>query len=252
MKPLLYLEYRQLVNAIKNTLRSPKRLIPALVIGAWVISWFLQSVLIFSGNGPRAGLVPRLWHVSEIPTDLIRVMVFLCVSVGSVLVIYIAFNSGMMVFSLAQVDFMFPTPISRKKVLLYKLVNDYVKSLRHGDGVVTSYRAAGVCQRRSQRPAVGDRQYSRPGGAVPAGRERGAHGQHHLHFRLRAAKASPVDHQGRPCGRDSVDAGSRSHPVLPDRVLGMQAFFGRPIHRSHKCCSRPPRGAPTYSWRPYA
>lgn len=128
MKPLIYLELRQFVNSVKNTARSPKRLIPTLLIGAWIAAWFLQSLLFFTGHGsidPAASL-PISESLAEQRT-LIETALFLVLSVGSVMVMYGAFSSGLMVFSVAQIDFMFPTPISRRKVLLVKLIRDYSK-----------------------------------------------------------------------------------------------------------------------------
>ena len=124
MKPLLYLELRQLINSIKNTARTPKRLIPALIVGAWVVSWFVRGFMLCLGEGPR---VPNMSFLGDVDWKMIRQGVFLFMSVSSVLVIYGAFSSGMMIFSVSQIDFLFPTPISRRTVLLVKLAKDYLK-----------------------------------------------------------------------------------------------------------------------------
>ncbi|MCX6343618.1 MAG: hypothetical protein NT018_00925 [Armatimonadetes bacterium] len=125
MKSLLYLEIRQLINAIKNTTRSPKRLIPALLMGAWVGSWFIHGILQYTNApGPRA---PSLSLIKDIPISLLENGVFLFISIGSMIVMYNAFSSGMMIFSVSHIDFLFPTPIKRKSVLLMKLVKDYLK-----------------------------------------------------------------------------------------------------------------------------
>lgn len=124
MIPLLYLEFRQLINSIKNTARTPKRLIPALIVGAWVASWFIRGLMLALGDGPQA---PNIQMLGDRDAELIQQGVFLFMSIGSVLVMYGAFSNGMMIFSVAQIDFMFPTPISRRTVLLVKLVKDYLK-----------------------------------------------------------------------------------------------------------------------------
>ncbi|MCL5104907.1 MAG: putative ABC exporter domain-containing protein [Armatimonadetes bacterium] len=125
MKPLLYLEIRQLINSIKNTTRTPKRLIPALIMGACIFSWFVRGLLLFVDNPTSSEA--QLKMLQGVPIDLIKVGVFLFLSIGSVLVMYGAFSSGMMIFSISQIDFMFPTPISRRSVLLVKLIRDYLR-----------------------------------------------------------------------------------------------------------------------------
>lgn len=128
MKPLIYLELRQFVNSIRNTVRSPRRLIPSLIMGAWVVAWFVQSLLLMSGADRGLGRMEALAG-ADVPTAMIRQIVFVMLSIGSVAVMYGALSSGLMVFSIAQIDFLFPTPISRRKVLLVKLFRDYLKYL---------------------------------------------------------------------------------------------------------------------------
>lgn len=125
LKALLYLEFRQYINSIKNTARSPKRLIPALLIGAWILSSIIQSLVLFSGGARHR--TPQIDLLARVPVDIIETGIFLLLSIGSVMVLYGAFSSGLLVFSVAHIDFLFPTPISRRKVLLVKLLQDYVK-----------------------------------------------------------------------------------------------------------------------------
>lgn len=60
-------------------------------------------------------------------SEIIRAGAFLALSIGSMIVLYQAFAAGSLVFSIAHIDFLFPTPISRRSVLLVKLVKDYLK-----------------------------------------------------------------------------------------------------------------------------
>ena len=126
MKPLIYLELRQLINSVKNTVRSPKRLIPMLLIVAWIGAWFVQSLMLLTGNASHHR-GPQFDALREVPIKTIELIVFLFLSVGCALVVYGAFSSGMLVFSIAHIDFLFPTPISRRKVLFIKLLKDYLK-----------------------------------------------------------------------------------------------------------------------------
>lgn len=125
MRSLIYLEYRQLVNSLKNTVRSPKRLIPSLIFVAWVVSWLIHSILLLSTE-PQI-ITPSDELLTYLPIDTIRLIIFIALCIGSVFVVYSAFNSSLLVFSIAQIDFLFPTPISRRKVLLIKLLKDYLK-----------------------------------------------------------------------------------------------------------------------------
>jgi len=127
LKPLIYLELRQFLNSIKNTFRTPKRLIPALFIGAWMFSWFMQMMLFVGGATPSRrgfGMTAILKHV---PVEMIIAGTFILLSFGSLVVVYQAFSSGSLIFSVAHIDFLFPTPIPRRTVLLVKLIKDYLK-----------------------------------------------------------------------------------------------------------------------------
>lgn len=129
MKPLLYLEIRQFINAIKSTLRTPKRLIPALIMAAGAFAWAMQALLFsFSVHGlSHRHAQAMALAAGVLPGELIRAGAFLALSIGSVIVLYQAFASGSLVFSIAHIDFLFPTPIARRYVLLVKLVKDYLK-----------------------------------------------------------------------------------------------------------------------------
>lgn len=131
MKPLIYLEIRQFINAIKNTVRSPKRLIPALLIAAWAISWFVNGVLSVAGAPSPGQPGFGQWGdaLQRLPKniDMIRAAVFIFLCFGCFVVVYQSFTSGILIFSVAHIDFLFPTPISRRKVLLVKLIKDYMK-----------------------------------------------------------------------------------------------------------------------------
>ncbi len=127
MKPLLYLEIRQFLNSLKNTARSPKRLIPALIIAACFFSWFLNMALLLTGASQfgRHNL-SRIINAPE-HAPIFHAGAFLLLCFGSLAVMYQAFSSGSMIFSIAHIDFLFPTPISRRSVLLIKLIKDYLK-----------------------------------------------------------------------------------------------------------------------------
>jgi hypothetical protein len=94
-----------------------------LLIAAWFGAFFVQSLLLWSGES-RGRHAARLDVLGYLPLETIA---FLFLVTGCALVMYQSFSSGLMVFSVAQIDFLFPTPISRRKVLLLKLLKDYAK-----------------------------------------------------------------------------------------------------------------------------
>ena len=127
MKPLLYLEYRLLVNSLKNILRSPKRLIVALFVAAFIFAWFSQTMILVAGAPRPSQLGFKLpgggLHLQEMITSAI----FLLLCTGTIVLLFQAFSTGSLIFSLAHIDFLFPTPIPRRSVLLLKLLRDYLK-----------------------------------------------------------------------------------------------------------------------------
>lgn len=128
MRALLYLELRQLVNSIRNTTRSPKRLIPMLIMAAWIFSWLLQNILFLTGTPVPQPSGPNVNEaIRQLPIEMIHAGVFLLLSFGSMVVVFQGFSSGLLIFSIAHIDFLFPTPVSRRKVLAVKLLKDYLK-----------------------------------------------------------------------------------------------------------------------------
>jgi hypothetical protein len=122
MKPILYLEIRQFVNAVKLTIRSPKRLIPALVFGVWFCFVFVSNS--FSRGGLHhvpAGLVPEMW-VERLWSSVFALGVLI-----TIWLLQRAFSESLIVFGMPEVDFVFPTPIRRRVVMSLKLLKMYVK-----------------------------------------------------------------------------------------------------------------------------
>jgi len=162
LKPLLYLELRQLVNSLRNTLRSPKRLIPALVMSAWGFALIMQCVLL--GSGVERGM-RRGFPILDAPkgAEMIRVGAFAFLCLHSIAIIYQAFSNGAMVFSIAHIDFLFPTPISRRWVLLIKLLKD-LHQVRVLGELVRCVRGRADSGRDERHPvSVGVREHRRTG-----------------------------------------------------------------------------------------
>ncbi|MCX6375147.1 MAG: hypothetical protein NTU88_03760, partial [Armatimonadetes bacterium] len=122
MKPILYLEIRQFVNAVKLTFRSPKRLIPAIVFGVWFLFVFLSNS--FSRGGVHhipAGIIPETW-VERLWSSVFALGVLI-----TIWLLQMAFSESLIVFGMPEVDFVFPTPIRRRVVMSLKLLKMYVR-----------------------------------------------------------------------------------------------------------------------------
>ncbi|HUV05792.1 MAG TPA: putative ABC exporter domain-containing protein [Armatimonadota bacterium] len=127
MKMLLDLELRQFVNYMKLTLRSPKRLIPALLMLAYIL-WFFQMGMLGSREFrelprgvPAAGLA-----VPDFVWPLVWAGVFGLLTLVLVYRLLRAFSQSLIVFGLAEIDFLFPVPISCRLIMLFKLLKLYV------------------------------------------------------------------------------------------------------------------------------
>lgn len=131
MKALAYLHYRLFVNSVKSVLRSPKKLIPALLIGLY----FTQSFF-FLLMGPRAnryGSTPFGGPgLSGLPLDVLWSAIFALLTLASISVVYSALSDGLLVFSASHIDFLFPTPVNKRWVLSLKLSGDYLRYALYG------------------------------------------------------------------------------------------------------------------------
>jgi hypothetical protein len=92
---------------------------------AYFISIAIQGLVMYSGGVRPRG--PDFRALQVVPAENLEPILFIMLSIGSVVVIYNAFSSGTLIFSIAHIDFLFPTPIGRKKVLLVQLLRDYIK-----------------------------------------------------------------------------------------------------------------------------
>ena len=120
MKILLHLEFRQLANYAKLTLRSPKRLIPVLLMAV--------SLLIVLG--------PQLFMASvrrsvPFPTAAIRIpdhvwsAAFAALSLAMIYMAQKGFSESTVVFRMPDIDFLFPTPVRRQAIMTLKLLSVY-------------------------------------------------------------------------------------------------------------------------------
>lgn len=123
MKALLYLGYRQSINELKRIVTSAKRLIPAILIAFIIVQNVFVNVWMSSDPSDMA----RQAKLPSISPDNLWSGIFALLSLAVIRIIYSAFAEGRLVFSQSNIDFLFPSPISRRTVLVLKLVGDYLR-----------------------------------------------------------------------------------------------------------------------------
>ena len=126
VRPLIFLWVRSFINGIKRAFSSPQRLIGVLLFcGYWarlVIAPFYRA-----GNSDFSSFrsVPRL---SLPPIEAIDAVVFTAFAAMSILFMasVMGFRGS---FRPADVDVLFPTPVSPKVVMLFRILRDYFVTL---------------------------------------------------------------------------------------------------------------------------
>lgn len=127
VRALVFLYYRSFLNGVKRALTSPKRL-----IGLLVFCGYYLRLIIFPIGGRYPDRTPDMYpgslNLSMPPLGLVDGILFAVFGVLSVLMASntMGYRGG---FKPADVDVLFPTPISPKVVLVFRLVRDYIATL---------------------------------------------------------------------------------------------------------------------------
>src|SRR5690348_15236021 len=123
MRPLFFLTFRSLINGLKRSVTSPKRLITTAAILMYYFWWFVRPLMGSSVGFRGTGVVydfPAL--------DLLDAIVF-CGFAGLSLVLALGLFGYRSAFKPADVDVLFPTPVSPRTVLVFRIVRDYLGTL---------------------------------------------------------------------------------------------------------------------------
>lgn len=122
MSSLLYIEYRQFVNLMRLTLRTPKRLIPVILFCLWLLPTVGMSLLRGDpGSSPvMLGLNLRL--------DAIHVGLYLVFALAGLYLIQRSFSESLIAFSMPEIDMVVTTPIPRWQFMALKLAKIYIKT----------------------------------------------------------------------------------------------------------------------------
>jgi hypothetical protein len=126
---LWFLWSRQVVNGIRRALTSPKRLISVLVALGYYVSVFIRpwdKSMDSFGSGKNK--LPPIGAIQNIDPNLVSAIVFSVFVIASIVL-----SGGALAtrntFKPADVDVLFPTPISTKVVMIFRIFRDYFATL---------------------------------------------------------------------------------------------------------------------------
>src|SRR5579859_638612 len=125
MRPLTFLFTRTLANGVKRALTSPKRTISLLFFALYYFGLIAQPFRHDTVARPSLPFGPSLSLPSRYVLDgaVFGIMAFASMAMLSGVLTY---RGG---FRPADVDVLFPTPISPKVVLAFRVVRDYLMTL---------------------------------------------------------------------------------------------------------------------------
>lgn len=128
LKPLLFLTFRTTLNGLKRSLTSPSRVLYVLFFFAYYVFLINRFALIIAG--PSYVRVPESLKAKLAfpPLDVVDAIAFAFFTAGW-LVMLVALTSNQNPMRPADVDVLFPTPISPKAVLGFRIVRDYFFTL---------------------------------------------------------------------------------------------------------------------------
>jgi len=122
LRTLLYLSHRELINYLKLSLRTPKRLIPLLLFLLYLL--MVLSMVMVSHQHTSGAMQMLLGGYAQ--SDVWSA-VFVVFSLALVYFVYKSFSDSLLVFSLSEIDFLFSTPVDRRTIVLSKLLKLYAK-----------------------------------------------------------------------------------------------------------------------------
>jgi hypothetical protein len=127
LKALLWLKARLALNALRLTFRTPKRLIPVVLIAAWVLL-IIGAGAIGSTAKPETERGLTAFR-SAVNVESIRGIISWMLILMLLPIAMAAVGEGLLAFSPSDSDFLSPAPIDQRLVLAQKVLVDYVKAL---------------------------------------------------------------------------------------------------------------------------
>jgi hypothetical protein len=124
MKPLVFLFTRSFVNGIRRSLSSPKRLLGVI----FFVGYYLLLLRPRFGREPSLPTHGELPQFDVPPLAAIDAIVF-AGFVGLTLLLSLSLFSSQAGFKQADVDVLFPTPVSPRLLVVFRLLRDYLLTL---------------------------------------------------------------------------------------------------------------------------
>jgi Putative ABC exporter len=120
VRAVALLSWWQVKNALRTTLTTPRKLIPALVFASVLGLQFMAFVLshAFSSH-PEPPPEAVAWMRERAP--LVEAAIFLGLTLIGIALLDSGFREGFLNFTLADIDLLFPAPVPRRVVLAYRL-----------------------------------------------------------------------------------------------------------------------------------
>lgn len=116
MKALLFLNVHLFKNTLMRTLKNPKQIIPAL----FLLFFFTFPLATFYALD-----IPEM--PSPYTTQTAKPIIFSFLTMITWITIFHSTTKNTLVFSLPEIDFLFPSPVRRKTILLNHLLGSFIK-----------------------------------------------------------------------------------------------------------------------------
>jgi hypothetical protein len=118
IRAITLLSWWQLRNSVRTSLTDVRKLIPLLVFLFFIGTQVLSAVFMASVRPPVPSEAAEAIHGR---LDLISGAVFVALALIALAIIDYGFSGGFLTFPLADVDYLFPSPVPRRLVLAYRL-----------------------------------------------------------------------------------------------------------------------------------
>lgn len=120
MKALLYLNVRLFKNMVIKTLKNPRQVVPALFIASLFV---FPLLTLYTIDIPETQIQP----FPPYTTETVKPVIFSFLTFVTWMTVLHSVTKNTLVFSLSEIDFLFPSPLKRKTILLNRILINYVK-----------------------------------------------------------------------------------------------------------------------------
>ena len=122
MRTLLYLSHRELVNYLRLSLRTPKRLIPLMLFVLYLVMMLPMLFMTHFHGNHGIQLVLEGYEQQDVWS-----IAFVVFSLALVYFLHKSLSDSLLIFSLPEIDFVFSTPVDRRTIVLSKLLKLYAR-----------------------------------------------------------------------------------------------------------------------------